>query len=82
MRTWLTFFGLLVVITATRSPQPVKRPAIITEVNGYEITAVDTSGEEWAFLADELHEGQAVTLVIDGCNTATLEDDRVIDIIF
>lgn len=76
--------GCLIAISimATRRTPPRQVQAEVVEVNGYNVVAIDTSDEEWKFFADELHKGQAVVLVIDNQKTATLKDDKVIDVIF
>ena len=53
--------------------------AVVTNVNGDEITAVDKVGYEWIFFGDEVSVGKNITLVFDNNHTLNRLDDIVVD---
>lgn len=55
-------------------------PAVVTEVNGEEITVVDRSGESWVFYGTEFRPESAHFLVFDTKGTPGILDDEIINV--
>lgn len=56
-----------------------KMGAEVTKVDGYEIEAIDSTGECWCFEADEIEVGELIKLKFDSNHTHNRSDDIVVD---
>lgn len=70
---------LLAMVMSIVSPSKTyPTTLIVTDVNGYEVTAVTATGIEYRFDGDDYDVGDFVACIMDDNNTPDIHDDKII----